>query len=235
MNHVLPVQPGQGLRQIARDPANLPGVHPATSLQASLKRLPAQLHGQTDGPRQVPFGNTEGGAELHQARVGKLAQGIQFAPDTLTLVGALGPHDLDGALAAGSALHKQLGGVHPTKGALTQERRQPILPVQDLAHQALRIEHRLPPDQIRRTVAAHTIRGRDSNRAGPALPGTAPQPGEDQPLSMLAAEATHFEALWSRDVCRGCLGRVVSGQGSRHDLRHPFAPPQWPAAHRRNG
>ncbi len=38
------------------------------------------------------------------------------------------------------------------------------------------------------------------------------QPGEEQPLSVLAAGGTHFEALWTRDACWGCLGLLASGR-----------------------
>lgn len=40
------------------------------------------------------------------------------------------------------------------------------------------------------------------------------QPGESRKLSVLAAGSTHFEALWTRDACWGCLGLLASGRDS---------------------
>jgi len=57
-------------------------------------------------------------------------------------------------------------------------------------------------------VATHTRRGEDSKRAGLALPGTAPQPGEDHPLSVLADGDTR---LGAPQACRRVARTIVPG------------------------
>ena len=61
---------------------------------------------------------------------------------------------------------------------------------------------------------AHRVLEVDTHRAA--------QPGEPQPLAVLAAGGTHFEALWTRDASWGCLGLVASGRdpGTVRDTLH---------------